>query len=83
MAAAPNNAPRPITPVSMARAAPPVEVVEVAAFTTEDAIVEVGFGASEVKGVSDAEVAPGNATEVVLGFGVAEALSGLRTLYMY
>jgi len=45
-------------------------------------MVEVGFGALEVNGVSDAELAPGKATEVVLGFGAAEAFSGLRTLPM-
>ena len=62
-AATPNNAPRPITPVSKARAAPPLEMDE------------GGF-----VGVPDTEVAPGKATEVVLGFGAAEAFSGLRTL---
>lgn len=71
-----------MAPVSKARAAPAVEVEE-AALTTEDAIVEVGLGALEVNGVSDAEVAPGKATEVVLGLGAAEAFSGLRTLPMF
>jgi len=78
-AAAPKRAPNPITPVSTARAAPAVDMAEVAATTAELEMVAVGLGAFDVKGTSETELAPGKATEVELGLGAADALSGFRT----
>ena len=40
----------------------------------------VGEGALDMKGASEAEVAPGKATEVVVRLGAREVAFGLRTL---
>jgi hypothetical protein len=42
--------------------------------------VVVGEGALDVKGASEAEDAPGKATDVVVGLGAREVALGLRTL---
>ena len=44
------------------------------------AIVAVGVGTPDVKGASEAEVAPGNAAAVLVGFGATDVALGFKTL---
>ena len=41
----------------------------------------LGEATPDVKGASEAEDAPGKATEVVVGFGASEVAFGFRTLF--
>lgn len=84
--APPNNAPIPAAPVCKARAAPPVDIAGVAPGAPDPLgafVTVVGAAAtSDVNGTlpPDAVVAPEKAGAVVVGFGVADALAGFRTL---
>jgi hypothetical protein len=77
--APPSNAPKPIAPVGIAPIAPPVEELLVCAAVAELEMVVLAI-IPDVKGTVETEDAPLNAADVVLGFGVAPVLLGLRTL---